>query len=278
MADVYKKIRGLINNILQFGKNGGQIKYNATDGVFEMRNADDNAHIGLRALAPVNDSDVVTKYYADSLEKPLIIKRQADCSTAIPNNTGTRGFVVVTTAGNGASIGDILYDDGSGSGQMAIVTAVEGRSLAVTDSLSGGTIFFDPDSIYIWDADGSAWTKIGDIGSVTGAQRTVRIPIDNTAQQDSTNQIPANARIDSVSLEITTAYSGGGTIQIGNTTTANLIMDTTDNVPQNTNKKWVLDELDVDWGASASVVRVTVGGTPAAGAGVVIVKWSNPLN
>lgn len=274
MADVFKKIRGTIATIFSFGLGQAQIKSQAGGTILEVRNSDDSAFGILRGAAPVGDNDYVTKKYADTLEKPLIVSRQADCSVAISNNTGVRGFVVVTTAGSGAAIGDILYDNGSGSGTMEILAAVEGRTLAITDTLSGGTISFDADSVYIWDADGTQWIKIGDIGSVTGAVRMIRFTITNAASQNSVNSIPQNARVRRCWLEITTVYSGGATISIGYSGSTSAFMATTDNTPQ----RLAAYEADQDTQVpTAQPVLVTVAGAPAAGAGVVIAEFSLPL-
>lgn len=274
MAGIYKKLLGTIETVFQIGLGGPKLKNNS--GVVENRNADDNGYVIVRGAAPVGDNDLVTKSYADSLDKPRVVSRQADCSSALPNNTAVAGYVVVSTAGSGAAIGDLLYDDGSSSGTMDIISASEGRTIAVTDSLSGGTATFDADSIYIWDEDGSSWVKVGDIGNVTGGVRVVRYVIDNTAAQDSTTSIPANARVLRASVEITTPYSAGATISVGNTSTADLIIATTDNDALTANTYQV--DQNTDWGSSATVVRTTVAGTPAAGAGVVTVEFSVPLS
>jgi hypothetical protein len=272
-GNIFKNLEGTLSALFQVGIDRPQIK-TVSGGQMEIRNSADSDYAILRVATPVGDDDAVPKYYADSIEKPLIVKRQADCTSALPNNTATRGWVVVTTAGTGASIGDILYDNGTSSGTMSIVTAVEGRTIAVTDALTGGTVTFDPDSVYIWDEDGTEWIKIGDISSLTGALRIIRYVLDNSAQQDSDSQIPANARILEAMLIITTAYSGGATISIGNTATADLFMGTTQNSPQ-VLKTWTVEQ-DTDQGGSATVVRTTVSNTPAAGAGVAIVKYSSP--
>lgn len=271
-GNILKNIIGTLANSFQLGIDRALIR-SLAGGQVEVRNAADDAYAVLRVAAPVGDNDAVTKYYADSIEKPLIVKRQADCSLAIPNNTATRGWVVVTTAGNGAVVGDILYDDGSGTGTMAIVSAVEGRTIAVTDALTGGTISFEADSIYIWDADGSTWIKIGDIANFTGAVRVIRFAIDNTASQDSTFSVPANARIFETILQVTTEYSAGTTISIGDATTADKFMGTGQNKPQKVDFYSV--EQDTDKG-TAGVVRVAIAGAPAAGAGVVVVKFAQP--
>lgn len=274
MADVFKKIRGTIATIFSFGLGAAQIKSQAGGSILEVRNQDDTAFGIMRGDAPVGENDYVTKNYADSLEKPIIVSRQADCSVALPANTGVRGYVVVSTAGSGAAIGDLLFDDGSGAGNMSILTAVEGRTIAVTDTLSGGTVSFDADSIYIWDADGTQWVKIGDIGSVTGAIRMIRFTISNAAAQNSVNSIPQNARVRRAWLEVTTPYSGGASISLGYTGATTAFMGTGDNTPQ----KAAAYEVDQDTQVpTAQTVLVTVGGAPAAGAGVVIVEFSLPL-
>lgn len=266
-------LRGTLEEIFQIQKGGPQIKNNS--GILEFKNSDDSAFVIARGLAPAGDNDFVTKIYAETLTKPVIVKRQADCSVALPDNTVVRGFVVVSTAGSGAAVGDVLYDNGlDDASVMEILAAVEGRTIAVTDALSGGTITFDPDSIYQWDTDGSVWVKIGDIGSVTGAVRTIRKVIDNSAAQDTTFLPPANCRILSASFEVTTPYSGGATVSVGKVGDLELLMAATDIDAQTADTYEI--EQDTDFGASA-VIRVTITGSPAAGAGVLLVKLANPL-
>lgn len=276
MPNFFLNLEGTLSNLFQFGLNRAQIRSTA-GGELEIRDASDTGFAVIRGAAPVGDNDLVTKFYADTLEKPLIVKRQANTSASIPNNTAVRGFVVVTTAGSGAVIGDLLYDDGSNAGVMQILTAVEGRVVAITETLSGGSISFEEDSIYIWDLQGTEWIKIGDVGETSGALRVVRYTINNTATQDSTFSIPQNSRILKARLQITTAYSGGATISIGNTATADLFMTTSQNNPQAINKVYVVDQ-DTSVGGSDSVVRTTIGGAPAAGAGVVSVWFTMPNN
>lgn len=270
---IFKKIRGTIETIWQIGRSGPNIKDNS--GVVEIKNSDDSALAVIRFATPVADTDGVNKLYADSIVKPVRILRQADCTSALPNNTAVRGWVVVSTAGTGAVIGDLLYDDGSSTGTMSIVAKVEGRVIATTDALAGGTATFDADSVYIWDEDGSAWVKIGDIGSLTGAIREIRYVLDTTASQDSASQIPANARLVSSDVKITTPYSGGATITVGSTSTATLCQAATDNNPQAA-ATYSVEHEDTAWEGTASVVRTAISGTPGAGAGVCTVRYCTP--
>lgn len=272
---LFKKLVGTIETVWQIGLDRALIRSLST-GELEVRNAANTTYANLRVAAPVGDNDAVTKKYADTLSKPVIVTAQFDGNNALPANTGTRHFEVVSTTGPQASIGDLIFDNGTGVGTAEVLTAVEGRTIAVTDALSGGTVTFDPDSIYIWDADGTTWVKIGDVGAVTGALRVIRYAITNAATQDSTTQIPANARVLSTKLVITTSYSGGATISIGQPGNLTLLQATSDNRPQAASGNIYEVEEDIAWGGSAAVVRTTVGGSPAAGAGTVIVSYSVP--
>jgi len=262
---------GIMGNLLQVGGAAGpQIKNNS--GVLEAKNPDDSALVILRCLAPVGDTDVANKYYVDSLEKPLIVKRQANCSAALPPNTAVRGWVVVSTAGTGAVVGDILYDDGTSVGNMVIVAASEGRTLAITDALTGGTVAFQPDTMYIWDADGSVWFEIS---TPAGTVKEISFAITNAASQDSVAQIPANVIIRYCWVIVAVAYSAGATITVGSTGTATMCQGTADNLATVANT-YVKDQ-NTTWEATASVVRVAVAGLPAAGSGQVIVGYVKPL-
>lgn len=270
---LFKNLVGTFNNYWQIGgTSGSRIKENS--GVLELKNSDDSAYVKVRALAGVDDNDLITFKQLTSAKGAAIVKRQYDCSAALPTNTAVKGVCAVTTAGTGATVMDLLWDDGSSVGDMTILTEVEGMLIAVTDALTGGTISFDPDSVYCADSDASVWVKIGDIGSVTGAIRVIRMAVDNTASQDSTSTIPANARVFEATIETTTAYSAGATISMGTTATADLFQTTTDNDPQ-TNLNRYVKEQDTDAGV-ASVLRITIAGSPAAGVGIASIKYTAP--
>ena len=271
IGDSFKKLAGTLRSYFQVGGTSGP-RWKNNAGVWEAKNSDDSAFAEIRALAPTGDRGVVTRKYLESYENTLIVKRQADCSAALPPNTGVRGIVVVTTAGTGAVIGDVLYDDGSSVGNMEILAAIEGRTILVTDALAGGTVAFLADTRYTWDADGGSW--LAEINITSGAIRSVRYVLDNTATQDSTITVPANARIYDCIVEITTPYSAGATISVGRVGSVSLCQATTDNDALTAGEYSV--EQDTAWGATTLVVRTTIAGAPAAGAGVVIVNYCIP--
>jgi hypothetical protein len=114
-----------------------------------------------------------------------------------------------------------------------------------------------------------------DTGGASAAIMEVRFAL-GTTTASSVNTVPANAVISSVQLDVTTLYSGGTTISIGQTGSVSLLMATGDNVPTVVN---LYDStIDVAWGASALAVLATVAGAPSVGAAQVIVKYSEPLN
>jgi hypothetical protein len=117
------------------------------------------------------------------------------------------------------------------------------------------------------------WTYNSQSLNLGGSIRQITFTLTNGASQSSTTQIPANAVVSKVQLEITTPYSGGATIAVGQTGSTSLAMGTTDN-PQAAGIYEIAE--DVSWGGSPLAVLVTVAGSPAAGAGKCIVFYSTP--
>lgn len=267
---LYQKVRGTIETIFQLGLGGPQLKANG--GAIETRNAADNAMAVHRGLDPVGLTDFTTKLYVDQVATRTIVVAQADGSVAIPNNTGVERFLVVSTSGVNANIGDLLFDNGTGSGVMTKLAAAA-RGIITTVALSGGTVTFAADSQYFWDTVAVAWINIGGT-AISGARRVIQYAITNAATQDSVAKIPANATVRTAHLDITTPFSGGATISIGQPGSLTLLQLTTDNLATVAGQYEVPQRTP--WGGSAQVVRATVAGAPAAGAGTLTVEYTVP--
>lgn len=110
-------------------------------------------------------------------------------------------------------------------------------------------------------------------GAGAGAVRTIRFVL-GTATASSVTEIPADARVLSARLEITTPYSNGTTIALGRTGSTSLLMATTDN--DATIAQAYLLDLDAAWGGAALAVLATIAGGPVAGAAVVVVTYTEP--
>ncbi len=113
------------------------------------------------------------------------------------------------------------------------------------------------------------------VGS-SGAIVEIRYIVGTGATQDSVSSVPANARIIATQFIPTTPYTAGGTVAIGRAGSTSLLQATTDNDPQDTTASTYNVNLDAAWGGAALPVRTTIGGAPAAGAGVVIVRYAVP--
>jgi hypothetical protein len=267
---LWSKIVGTIETTFQIGLGGPKIKNNSS--VLEARNAADSGYVVVRGATPVGDSDLTTKLFVDTVATPTIVTAQHNGGVALPANTGVRHFYVVSTTGAFATIGNLLFDDGSAVGDVTVITTAA-RMIVTTAALSGGTVTFKADSPYVWDTDGVAWVAAGPSG-VSGAIREIRLTITNAATQDSVAMIPSFAKVTEATLNIVTPYSGGATITVGRVGSLTLLQDTTDNLATVAGLYQVMQ--DTDWGVTELVVRVTVAGAPAAGAGYCIVKYTLP--
>lgn len=268
---VYSKIRGTIETIFQLGLGGPNLK--ASSGAVEARNAGDSTYAIVRGLSPVGNNDLTTKQYVDTLTARSIVSAQFDGNNALPANTATEHFYVVTTTGPNASIGQLIWDDGSGVGTAVVLAAVDARLIITTQAFSGGTITLAAESLYTWDVTTSAWLNAG--GSLmSGAVRVIKYAITNAATQDSATSIPANAVVLCAWIEVVTPYSGGATLALGRAGSTSLLQATSDNLATVAGLYEVTQ--DTAWGGAALAVRLTVAGAPAAGAGFAIVRYCLP--
>lgn len=268
---LWSKIKGTVETIFQIGLGGPNVKNNA--GAVEFRNAGDSAFAVARGASPVNDNDLTTKQYVDLVNKPTVVGLQFNGNNALPNNSATEQFYVVTTSGANATIGQLIWDDGSNAGVATVVAALEGRSIFTSAAFVGGTISLLANSYYVWDTVSTSWLLEAS-PAIGGAIREIRYAITNAASQDSATQIPANAFICSAEVEIVTPYSGGATISVGQAGNLTLLQLTTDNLATVAGLYQVMN--DFSWGAAALAVRTTVSGAPAAGAGFVVVRYTVP--
>jgi len=267
---VFSKLLGTIASFFQIGGVAGP-GINANGAALETKNAANSAFAVHRGATPAGDNDFATKAYVDkTANKPIPASLQFNGGSALPANSATEQWYVVTTSGANATIGQLLWDDGSGAGTVAVLAAVTGNTIVTTTAFSGGTISLAANQMYVWT--GTAWLDIAP--SVSGATYCIRLPITNAASQSSATQMPANAVVLDARLDVTTPYSAGATIKLGTTATANLFMDTTDNTATTAGLYQIMQDTSI--GAAAASLLVTVAGAPAAGAGFAIVLYSVP--
>jgi len=270
---LFARMAGVIGNFFQLGGPSGP-GFNNNLGALEARNAANNAYAIMRGATPSGDNDLTTKAYVDEIARPFIVTAQANAVSALISNTATEHYIVVSAPGTGAAAayvaGAILWDDGSGTGNVAILGPTSGQPIFCTAALTGGTFTFNADNEYIWT--GSTWANIAP--SVAGVVSCIDFAIGTGASQSSVTSIPANAIVLRCDVTVTTPYSAGATISVGQTGTTVLLQATADNVPQTADE--YMAEQRTAWGVAPLPVLVTVGGSPASGAGTCTVMYSSP--
>ena len=102
------------------------------------------------------------------MKSPVMVGRQVEVKSGsdLPKNTSRRGYVLITS-GHKDRLGELLYDNGTGTGQMGLLNISSGCIIAVTSDLTGGELSFDRDSLYMyhertrWNTDaGSRWEVV----------------------------------------------------------------------------------------------------------------------
>lgn len=113
-----------------------------------------------------------------------------------------------------------------------------------------------------------AYVDAGDVGA-SGAVQEIRIAV-ALATTSSVTSIPLGSIIVAAELNVTTPYSGGATLSLGQTGTPAGFMLTTDNLAQASGLYQVMQDTAA---ASANPLLVTVGGAPAAGAAEAVLRY-----
>ena len=164
----FARFIGTVSSFFQFGSpaNPG---INANGTALETKNAANSAFAVHRGASPVGDNDFTTKAYVDEVARPFIVTAQSNAATALIANSATEHYIVVSAAGSGAAAayiaGAVLWDDGSGSGNVVILGPTVGQPIFVTTALTGGTFVFSANNEYIWT--GTTWANVAP--SVSGA-------------------------------------------------------------------------------------------------------------
>lgn len=265
---MFTNITGILGAIVQFGFGGPKLK--SDSGTFHVRNAADNAFANILIGEPTADNHGVTLHHFLTKQTSVIVAAEASCAASIPQNTASRRLVAVSAAGNGAVLGDLLYDNGlNDSADMEIIAAPDGTLISVTTALATLGLA----AWHIYSRNDHVWT---DMTPIAGVQR-IEFAIGANAAYASTASIPAGYKVDRCDVQITTPYSATATITVGSDSSASLLQATTSNNPQAA--ETYSFEQNTTWVATgaSSTVRVALGGTHTDGVGSVIV-WYSPLN
>lgn len=86
---------------------------------------------------------------------PIPVSAQFNGGSGLPDNTLVEHWYVVTTTGVNASIGDLLFDNGSNAGVVTVIPPTVGESIIPSTNFTGGTISLNAGQVYVWN--GSTW-------------------------------------------------------------------------------------------------------------------------
>jgi len=263
MVDIFRFQRGTSDSAFGIGLDGCLIN-NVSNTKLAIKNNANDALAKLEVASPTLINEAVNKITLDKDIKPIKIAREADCSSAVPDNTASSGWVLVTVAGNGCLLGDLLYDNGTSTGTMELYSPQEGDSIIVTTALTGYP------ATYMYIFKGSAW----EAPSESGLKKVAVLDYTFADTTKATGVIlPANAIVTSSITYIMTAFSNGTDIKVGSNSDDDLFQPVAHikatkiggyETPLN-------EKITSEWG-----VVVTISGTPTVGVGRTLVEYITP--
>lgn len=233
----------------------GGVKYEAIKQPVRFRTQGDILNLGSGAPlspdgAPVNAGD-----------------RIGVMQQAIPSQNGLYRVVFPGTGSNGQWVRDGDLPTGALTTSKLLVGVQEG-----TDA--GKFYFLDTTGTPLVGTDPLPFTELGGGGSgLTGVRRTLRFEVDGSGGAgniDSVTSILAGNRVFEASVDVTVAFDGAAVLDVGDTATANLLIDQ-GSIDLTTTDTYVFDQ-DTAW-TIASVVRATLGGAPTTGTAIIEVVY-----
>jgi hypothetical protein len=201
-----------VSDDLQLGVDGPRLI--DAGGFVEVRDATGTAFARLKAGDPVDEDDVVTLRHLRT-KADVIVTGQIDGSA--PPAAGTLGRVFAcTTTGGTYTVNRLYYDNGV---EWEEIPPIEGLAMRTTDALTGGTVEFLADHVYIWDADGAQWVNVGPATLTLGGvvqKKTVDFTFASAGTIGVGTALPASARVLEIKLNVLQAFDGGGpTLTVG---------------------------------------------------------------
>lgn len=201
-------LSGIGSNV-QLGKGGPRVKDNS--GVLEAKNAADNAYAVLRAAAPVGDNDLVTKKYLET-KSHVIVTDQLDGGA--PSSPADGVVYIVTTAGGTYSLKELYRRE---AGAWVAVSLFDGLTISISSPLAGGTDSYTMGR-WMYDLDTTSWILVGPVSDISKVHRSevLNLAFGSGASENIGSQIPANAIVTKVVVNVTQAFDGTApTLDIG---------------------------------------------------------------
>jgi hypothetical protein len=108
-------------------------------------------------------ADAITSTRTIVFNLPYTTVLQFNGGNALPSNSKIKRWYVVTTTGAHATIGQLLYDNGTNTGTVAVIGPITGMQIVTAannpNAYQGGAITFINQHLYNWD--GTTWDDLG---------------------------------------------------------------------------------------------------------------------
>jgi len=270
---VYRNLFGTMKDLFHVGGPKGSAIKNILDGLSVRTAADDDfQNISIKQASGVAAEHGVN--WEDLRDANALMQFSFDGATAPAAGTNTGTYGMCHTSGGAYTAGQVYYDDGA----ALRATKIPVGTRITTGTAISGTIDFIANGTYVAHSASApfSWTLKGDgMAGGHGLVKTIELAIDTAAQKISTSSIPADAIVHSIHTGITTGYDPGTTIEVILDGTSSLVLQpANENVPDDPNV-YLSDVENGDVTASnEGNVVVNIGGSPSAGAGKVIVKFT----
>lgn len=220
-----------VSTDVEFGVDGLRIISDGT--AFKFRNATDTANVEIKAADPTGDDSVATRGW---VERRYDVSATGQIDGTSPPAVVNGAIYMCTTSG-GAYTAGYLYRGESGS--WVEIIPYNGMRIVVTTALTGGTLQFLGDHMYLWDGDTSVWVDVGPYvipGQFIKSVRTTLV-FNSAGTVNIGSAVPANARPFRVIINSTQAFNGAprSRVAVGDAGNTSRLAATGDSNLNNTN-------------------------------------------
>jgi len=206
-----------------------------------------------------------------SRERCVKIDFGFDGGSAPAAGSNTDKYGLCHTSGGAYTAGVLYFDDGT---SLVAITHDDSRLAVNRAGAISGTVSMLDDHLYIYDITTDAWTAVGPFDeSSLGAVKAVKVDA-TTSTSSSSVSIPSGSIVMKASLDVTTSYPVGTTIELGISSSAALFMTSSQNRPFKT-RLYIVEQTTMM--STSEPLQVTISGTPASGASSAVILYSKAL-
>ena len=257
-----------VSTDVELGVDGLRIISDGT--AVSLRNNANSAYAELLVADPTTDNAAATRGW---------VERRYDVS-ATDQIDGTAppavvvGAIYMCTTSGGIYTAGYLYR-GEGAAWVEIIP-YNGMRIVVTTALTGGTLTFLADHIYLWDGDTSVWVDVGPYIAPTKFVKSERVNLafGSAGTVNIGASVPINARPYQVIINVTQAFNGTpkSLVAVGDAGSTSRLMATSE---ANLNKVGIyFVNCNYNYGASTQLIATYTAAGAGTGAATIEVLYT----